>query len=266
MKLSHRLLAVSLTSALLAACNISAPTPPATDAAAGPATGPQTALGRTVEKAMEEARKELATENITLNTGFSIGAQSHRGSLGNLPKAEISPAGDLLIEGKPVVVDASQRALLLTYRGQVVSLAETGMALGVQGADMGVQAAGAAIAGILSGNPDKIGARVEAQESKIKAEAMKLCNGLPPMLVTQAELAKSVPEFAPYAKLTQADIDDCMSKDGDASRAEIRDEIRREIRDEIRQGVRTGVREAVGAREPTANAAAEAEAASKPTQ
>lgn len=264
MNARHRLLAIAIASLTLAACNASPP--PAKGANADP-DGPKTALGRTVEHAMAEARKELATENISINNGVSIGPQSHREDTSNLPKAEITPKGDLLIEGKTVSIDAAQRALLLQYRGHVIALAESGMALGVKGADLGMQAAGAAIAGIFSGDTSKVEQHVEAEASKIEAEALQLCSGLGPMLATQRELAASLPAFAPYARMTQADVDDCMrDKDRKVVRGELRDEIRQEIRQEIRDGVRETVRDTVGASEPAANAAEEAEAASTPAR
>lgn len=256
MKLQHRLLAIAITSFALAACNASPP-PAAKDATAR-TDGPQTAVGRQVERAMAEARRELATENISLNNGFAIGSQSRK-DRSNLPKAEITPTGDLLIEGKAVAIDPAQRALLLQYRGEIIAVAEAGMAIGVKGADLGMQAAGAAIAGIFSGNADQVGQKVEAQASKIEAEALKLCEGLAPLLATQTRLAAALPAFVPYARLTQADVDDCMS---DKDRTEVRAEIRDGIRQEIRDGVRGAVRSRDGARAP--NAAEEAEAASTP--
>ena len=38
---------------------------------------------------------------------------------------------------------------------------------------------------------------------------MKLCKQLPGMLASQQALAASLPAFKPYARMTQADIDDC---------------------------------------------------------
>ena len=264
MTLHRHLLAAAVATLVLAACNAPAPpAPPATqDPSGGQSASPQTALGRQVERAMAEARREMATENISLNDGLKIGPQMHRKDQSNLPKAEITPAGDLLVEGQAVAIDAAQRALLLKYRGHITALAEAGMALGVKGADLGMQAAGAAISGIFTGKTDQIEQRVEAEAGKIEVEARKLCAGLAPMLATQTQLAASLPAFVPYARLTQADVDDCLrDKDGASVRAEIRDEIRQEVRD----GVRSSVREAIGTREPARNAAEEAEAASEST-
>ncbi|MFD0738060.1 hypothetical protein ACFQZQ_01985 [Lysobacter koreensis] len=267
MKTAPRLACLVLASAL-AACSADAPT--ATQPAAQPATdAPRTALGRTVERALVEARQELATENISVSGDLHIRTGRHgkherrpaREVDGMpLPDAEISPAGDLLVAGKPVPVDARQRALLLQYRGQLIDVIEVGMSLGVKGADLGMQAAGEAIKGIFSGDTDNIEQRIEAQAHKIEAEALQLCGRLPAMLATQNELATALPAFAPYATMTQQDIEDCGNENASGTqRAQIRDEVREQVRQEIRSGVRA----AVGRDEPVPNdAAAEAEAAS----
>ena len=47
-----------------------------------------------------------------------------------------------------------------------------------------------------------------------KALTKTLCTRLPPLLATQNQLAASLPEFKPYASMTQTDIDDC-GKEGE---------------------------------------------------
>jgi len=167
--------------------------------AAAPATAGLDAekIGKTVQDATEKARKEIATGNISISGG------------GTLPKAEISPQGDLLIEGKAVTVDARQRALLLDYRKQVEALASAGMEIGVAGASLGVQAAGEAIKGMFSGDTQGIEERVNAEAKKIEDQAQKLCGLLPGMMSRQQALAAALPAFQPYATMDQSDIDDC---------------------------------------------------------
>jgi len=50
---------------------------------------------------------------------------------------------------------------------------------------------------------------VNAEASKIEAQARKLCTLLPEMMAKQQGLAVAVPEFKPYATMDQGDIDDC---------------------------------------------------------
>lgn len=205
-------LLLTLALPLLGACQPSpSPAPPASssnNAATGDA--PQTVIGRSVEKAIVEAREELRRENISISDGVHINVNGHESKRGdNLPKAEITPQGDLLIEGKQVAVDAAQRKLLLDYRNHIIAVAEAGMAIGVKGADLAGKAISETIGGLISGDTDGIEKKIEAEASKIEADAMKLCAQLPPMLATQQQLAASLPAFKPYATMTEEDIDDC---------------------------------------------------------
>lgn len=193
---------------------------------------PKTALGRHVESALREARSELATQNISLNDGIRIGPYNK--SRDHLPKAEISPRGDLLIQGKSVKIDPAQRALLVKYRGHLVALTEAVMEIGVKGADLGMQAAGEAMKGIFTGDIANIERRIEAEAREIEAEATKLCAQLPPMLATQQALAAALSAFKPYARMTEQDITDCYPQ---ATRATVSNEIRENIRGRIRESV-----------------------------
>lgn len=255
------------------------------DNAAAPAAGadgaapPTTALGRTVAKAMDKARDELANGNIEL-TGLNVSG-NHRGfSIGDRrdpndtrPKAEITPQGDLLIEGRNVATDTQQQALLREYRGQIEKIALAGMDVGVAGADLGMKAATEAIGAVFSGNGDQVEQRMEAEAKHIEAAAMKLCSYLPALLDTQTRLAAALPAFRPYATMDQSDVDDCH-RDGSTSAEQVRAQVREDIRREVRTGVRDSVRNAVRgtaqatglARDDAASgqdAAAEAEAATE---
>ena len=104
-----------------------------------------------MDKAREEiatARDRLARENISLN----------RNEKQHLPKAEITPAGDLLIEGKAVATTPEQKALVLAYRGELLGVVGDGMAIGMEGARVGIDAAASALKGVLAGQDgDQIG-------------------------------------------------------------------------------------------------------------
>lgn len=149
-----------------------------------------------VQSAMEKARHELATENITVDA---------KGQ----PDAEITPKGDLLIDGKAVPVTAAQRALLLQYRADVSAVASAGMDVGVQGARLAASAMGEALRGVFTGEADQVEKRIEAKAEPIRQAALRICDHLPSMFRTQQQLAASLPAFAPYAKMDQGDIDDC---------------------------------------------------------
>ena len=185
--LNASLLALALAIPLAACGEKPADNAPATD----------TTVGAKVREATDKARKEMAEGNI------SIG---HDGA-----NVELTPSGDLLINGASIPLTDSQRAITLRYRTQMLGIAEAGIDIGVQGANLGAKAAGEAIKGIFSGNSDKIEERINAEADKIKASAVKLCDQLPAMMATQQQLAAAVPEFKPYAKMDQSDIDDCRN-------------------------------------------------------
>ncbi|QNP40842.1 YggN family protein [Lysobacter solisilvae (ex Woo and Kim 2020)] len=230
-------------------------------------TAPSSTLGRIVEENMAEARKKLATENLSLNGKVLINTGKDGDTAifgkddGTLPKAEISPKGDLLIEGKTVATTPEQRAMLLQYRQHVIAVAEGGMEIGVQGADLAAKALGEAAKGLFSGkSEEEITQSIEAEAAGIKAAAAKLCERLPPMMEAQQKLAASLPEFKPYATMTKDDIDDCMkNSEGDGKHAAgLRSEVREEVRNAVRESVREEVRQVVrndGAQEPDAKPA-----------
>lgn len=155
-----------------------------------------TTVGKTVQDATDKARKEMAQGNIKISNDQS-------------DKAEITPQGELLINGKTVPTTANQRALLLDYRKQVEAIAGAGMDIGVAGANLGVKAAGEALKGIFSGDTNGIEERVNAETSKIEEKAKQLCTLLPEMMNKQQALAAALPAFKPYATMDQSDIDDC---------------------------------------------------------
>jgi len=165
---------------------------------------------------MEAAHKELAEGNISVGgtgssgvsiNGFRFGSEADGNS--GLPKAEISPQGDLLIDGKAVTVDDAQRQLVLAHRANVIAIAEAGMAIGMQGAQLGAAAAKGAITSALAGKGEEFEARMQAEAAKIEAEAVKLCDHMPALLASQQALAAAVPAFQPYATMDASDVEDC---------------------------------------------------------
>ncbi len=199
----------------LAACNHSGQTDSQPNAADNTAQSIKDASEKTssgisgeIRKAMQKAKQELATKNIDVNSVHINGdSDSDRDSR---PKAEITPQGDLLVAGKKVAATPAQQTLLLAYRKQIVGIAETGMDIGAQGADLGLNAAKEGVWGALTGKSDKdIEAAIKPQTDKIQSAAAKLCQRLPDLLSTQQELAAAMPEFRPYATMQQKDVDDC---------------------------------------------------------
>ena len=220
----YKLPVIALAALLpLAACSRNDPPPAPPADAATTAKPADTVLGRKIQEALESASGKLATANMP------IGGQIHDGiridnSGSQLPKAEITPQGDLLIEGKAVVVDPRQRQLLLEHRANLVAIAQAGIAIGMQGAELGMQgaalgmkAASGALKSAISGDTadfekqmEAEGARIEAEGRRIEAEAERMiCARMPALLASQSALAAALPAFVPYATLDDSDIRDC---------------------------------------------------------
>ncbi|KAF1687634.1 hypothetical protein B1992_02965 [Pseudoxanthomonas broegbernensis] len=199
----------------LAACSREpAPADPAT------AGKSDTLLGQAVRQGLEKARQELATKNIPIggDAGKGINLGGRNRDAGDLPRAEISPQGDLLIDGKAVPVNEEQRRLLLVHRARIVAIAEAGIEVGAQGADLGAKAAVGALKSVLSGDSDAFEKQMEAEGRRIEAEALKICDRMPALLQSQQALAAVLPAFVPYATMDASDIEDCR-EDREAAEA-----------------------------------------------
>lgn len=125
------------------------------------------------------------------------------------PKATISANGDLAIDGKPVVLNPQQRALTVAYYKELDGITQAGIAIGKQGAQLAGKAVGEAVRGVLAGDPDSVGNKVEAEAKKIEAQAKQICTHLNGLRAAQDALAAQLPEFQPYANIDQHDVDDC---------------------------------------------------------
>jgi len=175
-------------------------------------------IASAIDKGLAEARRELHEENLVVggdrSVDVSVGGweiKSDRAAASQ-PRAEISPKGDFLVDGKAVAVTPEQRKRLLQYRSEVLAVADAGLAIGSKGADLAGKAIGEAIGSIFGGDTKAMEQRVEAEAEKLKQEAKVICTRLPAMLSAQQALAASLPAFAPYATMTQADVDDCMDE------------------------------------------------------
>jgi hypothetical protein len=204
------MLCVASMAVLLAAC--SSGNAPASSAASASST--TFLVTSVVDHALDRAETKLRNENITISDNDGIVVLSDSSSDDNrtsrLPKAQITPQGDLLIGDKPVALTSAQRTMVLDYRHQLIEIGAQGIALGKQGAALGMSAAREAIAGAFSGKPEQeIRQRVEAKASGIREAAARLCDRMPALMASQQKLAAALPAFKPYATLTPVKIEEC---------------------------------------------------------
>lgn len=150
------------------------------------------------EKAQAEIREEMATKNLDI--GKHVSGQK---------RAQLSPQGDLLIDGEAVALDPAQRALLLEYRHELAGIAEDGAVIGLQAAELATTAMKEAAVGLFTGDSKSIEERVHGETGHIETAARALCDRLPRLLESQRRAAEAIPEFRPYATMTEEDVRKC---------------------------------------------------------
>ena len=188
---------------------------------AEPAKGPiQRELSAELAQARREVRAELATARAELETeNLDVGNSLRLGKAGNgageeLPKAEITPRGDFLIEGKAVAIDAGQREQLLAYRGHVIDIAKAGIDIGERSALLALDTVDRGLFSLIVGA--LTGSLEQKLEKTIKATVepgvLQICRSLPSLLDSQQRLAASLPQFRPYPTLDADDMEDCENQ------------------------------------------------------
>jgi hypothetical protein len=159
--------------------------------------------GTTVSTDQGSVASSLSGKTITLRAdGF--------------PNAQIDDAGALSIDGKPVAMNAAQRALLLRYQGEMAAMTADGIAIGKQGAALAGTAVSEAIKGAIKGDTDQVESKMEAKAKKIEQQAMRLCARLVTIKASQDALAAQLPAFKPYATISEVDVSDCDSNQGNS--------------------------------------------------
>ena len=158
----------------------------------------------------------LAACDPGITIGDGSGMQSiriHDGSIGihkpGVPEADITAAGDLSIGGNPVAVTPAQRDLLKHYYTQVLQVRTDGIAIGKAGAAMAGHAAGSVVSGLVHGNPDSIGPKIQARAEQLKARAFVVCSEAAALGANQNVIANAVPAFRPYASIDATDRSSC---------------------------------------------------------
>ena len=185
---------------------------------AEPAKGPiQRELSAELAEARREVRAELASARAELETeNLDVGNSLRLGKAGNgageaLPKAEITPSGDFLIEGEAVAIDAGQRKQLLAYRGHVIDIAKAGIDIGERSALVALEAVDRGLFSLMvsamTGNLER---RIEKTvKETVEPGVRQICRTLPDLHATQQRLSASLPQFRPYATLDADDAENC---------------------------------------------------------
>lgn len=128
-------------------------------------------------------------------------------------RAEITEAGDLSIDGKPVALTAEQRAIAQRFHGAYKEVAAAGVGLGASGAAI----AGQTVGSLMQGDLKQLKEGVAREAGAMREKSRLLCDHLGEALALQNALTQSVPAFAPYAKLGAVVTSDCVPKQNTAS-------------------------------------------------
>ena len=183
--------------------------------------GIQEEISAEMAQARKEVRQELAAARAELKAGnlevgrdnlnFGKSGQRKRKDDATLPKAEITPLGDFLLDGRAVAVNDTQRKQLLAYRGQVIDIAMAGIDIGERSAQMALDAVDRGLFSLmLSAMTGSLERDLEKTiKASIEPGVVQICHSLPALLDSQQQLAASLPQFRPYATLQASDVEDC---------------------------------------------------------
>lgn len=157
-----------------------------------------------------DARTELETGNLSLDNSFSFAGDKEEPAP-DLPPAEITPQGDLLIDGEAQEINADQRRQLLGYRGQIVGIALAGIDIGQKSADAALESVdGSWVSLLFNAMTGRLESRIDRMvEEQVEPAVIALCGQLPEVMESQQRLASSLPQFRPYATLEPRDVAEC---------------------------------------------------------
>ena len=113
--------------------------------------------------------------------------------------------GSLRIDGKTVATTKPQQALLAAYYRDIDAVRRDAIATGAAGIATAGTAIVSVVSGLASGDPDSIGARVDAKAAKVEVAATRICTDLANLQVRQQALAAQLEAFRPYALIERDD-------------------------------------------------------------
>lgn len=171
----------------------------------------QQQVAEATRHASSEARAAMTTHNLSLHADQP-----------GVPKAEITPKGDLLIDGKAVPLSSEQRTRVLAYREQLLAVTQAGVEIGTDAAAMAGKAATGALATVFGGDHADFEREMDAAGKQIEAKVLVLCDRLPALRQAQDALSGALPAFRPYAGMDENDISECR-KDAADARQQVRD-------------------------------------------
>ena len=126
-------------------------------------------------------------------------------------EGNLDAAGNLVIDGRTVTVDATQRQQLQQYYQGAHAVREHGIATGKAGAAVAVQSLKSAAAHVTGGDGEQADATLDAATSRVDQAASKICFDLQQIKGAQARLATGLAAFKPFAGIVHSNDDECST-------------------------------------------------------
>lgn len=172
------------------------------------------AVTSTVLLAACDTRQGQADDRATVSRHITI-ADERVGAIATDGRvAWVDGDGNIEIDATRLDLSADQHTLAADYHQQAMTLQDTAKAIGLQGARVAGTAISEVTRGLVSGDPDAIGERVEKEAEVIEAQAQQLCHQLRQLRDTQDALGSAVPAFKPFGTIDARTAEDCDSARG----------------------------------------------------
>lgn len=123
--------------------------------------------------------------------------------------ARIAPDGSLTIGDQPVALTPAGRTALAGFHDRTLGFVDHAKRLGKGSARFALHTVGSVLRGLLHGDVEQKADEAQRGADRIKQRAAELCAELGAMRSAQQDAAGAVPEFVPYAVISQSDVDDC---------------------------------------------------------
>jgi hypothetical protein len=159
-------------------------------------------LAAVVAACSSENRSVLPRISLVDDTHIAVHARG-------LADAVVAADGTLAIDGRAVAVTAPQQESLKRYYAGVTALHRDAVATGKAGMRTAGKAIGSVVSGLVNGDTDKIGDKVEAEAAKVEAAAMTVCRDVSAIQAEQIFLTGQLEAFRPYAVIDARSVADC---------------------------------------------------------
>ncbi len=125
---------------------------------------------------------------------------------GQIRDAHVGADGELKIGSRVIETSVEGRAALKQYEAGAVAVKEHAIALGVAGAQFGLDTVKDVVKGLLDGTADEAGKRADESAGEFEAQAYRICDRVAELRTAQDVAAVAVPEFRPYAVISEKQV------------------------------------------------------------